>query len=234
MAHINSIGGCVNPYDVLVYAGVRGDEYITQGSGILDRHATWKLGNTGPLPPGNGLDATRSNDFATLAAGRPFVRMTYRRMGAWITQDAADRIRAAKVPTRDGAKISFSAPGVPCAVLVTHGSGLASIGSARACGRRCEDGQDVCAVHARAATKRAERDAQWAAERAERDAERERDAQTRRRAEELLEEAAPLLEALGLRPDTFTVEHQGRIDAPAESFDRLIRKAHEAIEMEMM
>lgn len=72
---------------------------------------------------------------------------------------------------------------------------------------------------------------QW---RAEADARRDRQAETRRRSNEILAEAAQALEQLGYRPDTVKVAQDGSIMMPSEMFADMLRRAAEQAEMEGM
>ena len=75
--------------------------------------------------------------------------------------------------------------------------------------------------------RQAEREAEW-------EAEAERKAQTCRRSEELVAEAARALEQLGYRPDTVKVTDSGAVAMPSEVFADLLRRASEQAEMESM
>jgi hypothetical protein len=82
-------------------------------------------------------------------------------------------------------------------------------------------------MHATAREKSAANEAAWRAEWDQERAEGRRQAEAHERATEILAEIRPLLEAAGLRPDTFDVTRSGDIAGPAESVRELVRLAAE-------
>lgn len=149
----------------------------------------------------------------------PLYFLTYNRITAWVTEADRDAILASQ-PIPAAKRLRFLGPGHGCVYL--------------GCDLLATEESGRCARHEKVRLRDVARREAWAARRAEEDAERERAAQARQRAVELVTDAGPLLEELGIRPDTVTVSHDGLVRAPAEVFDRLIRKAHEALEMEAL
>ncbi len=187
---------------------------------IASTRARGGCGNTWDVLQCAGLDGAHRPAPRRDLGHEPLYAMTYNRMLAWVTAAERAQIEAADLPLEGGRKVRFSdEPLYRCTYLGCERPG--TVGT-------------LCKLHDTVRQRDADRRARWDARREAERAEEERAAQTRQRATELVAEAGPLLEELGIRPDTVKVTWEGLVTMPAEVADRLIRKAHEALEMEAM
>lgn len=140
-------------------------------------------------------------------AGTEFGR--FKKFDVWVTRNIAEAL---------GFVASKFDWGTPCRV--------------HDCRRVAPTGNDgTCKMHAAAARRAAEGEAAREAEWTETRARWARLNETRRSAEETLDRIAPLLTALGLRPDTFTATEHG-IVCPPEAVELLTEMADKFADLE--
>lgn len=174
----------------------------------------------------------KSDSFDELADGRDFVYLSAGRyIDGWVSVAARDKIKAAGITSARGSKIKFSPPSHPCGESTGgYGRGEASY----TCPRPCEPGGSKCARHAGHDRRREAESAAFRQTLADASREISRREEATRRSNELLAEAAPLFEALGIVPDTVTVTEHGNVEMPSETLDRILRLAAEMAEMQAM
>lgn len=169
--------------------------------------------------------------------GDAWTRVSVGHACAWIKTRDLPKLLASGQTIR-GKKFNTAA-GRPCEETITTGGGWESaccgrlaVGTRpdRGWGRELEEPWSVCKMHLNAENKRRENEERWAAQREAADEKRTREQETRARVEEALARCRPILESIGIHPQTLSAgEHGDRIGAlmPAEVLELLAEKVAE-------